>query len=115
MTLANEESAQWVINRIGLITVFTLLVVNLIAIIVIFIVINNAPPGSTGQNFLALVLRTLDAFLFWICAVLVIGGLLLWVLQTFRFYVRMAMVWVLTTFLISGVGWWLVKIIQQPR
>lgn len=110
MAIENTDSFHWLLRRIGLVSLFVLVVLNILTIVVAVIFAANTPAG--GTNILAQIFLTLDAFVFWLMLVCMAISAILWVFAPdTRVYIRTALVWVAMLFGIGGLGWWLLRVL----
>lgn len=112
MTIVDDDSFHWVVQRVGMIGSFALIAMNAITIVVIAIFLSDTPSGES-QNFLSLVMRKLDAVLFFAAFGLMIASGLAWLSERMRLWVRALLPWFLSTFVVSGLSWWVIRILES--
>lgn len=112
MAIENTDSFHWLLRRVGLVSLFVLVVLNILTIVVAVIFAANTPAG--GTNILAQIFLTLDAFVFWLMLVCMVLSAIVWIFAPeTRAYVRTALVWVVILFGIGGLGWWLLRVLTS--
>jgi len=112
MAIIDDDSFHWVVNRVGMVGSFALIVMNVITIIVVAIFLSDAPSGDS-QNFLSLVMRKLDAFLFFAAFGCMVASGVAWTSERMRLWIRTLLPWFLGVFIVSGISWWVIRILES--
>lgn len=111
MSFATDDYVSWIVRRVGFLTTAVVLVFNAAAVAVVLIFLSDNPTDSS-ENFLSLLTKKLDAFLFFVAFLGFVGSAAAWWMERMRPFVKTLLPWLVALWVISGVSWWIFMVIQ---
>jgi hypothetical protein len=108
MGIVDDESSHWVVNRIGGISIFSLLSLNIVTIVICAIFAAGAP-STTSENFLGLAMKAVNGILFLTAGAGVLCSVAFIVFDKFRSIGKMCLPWFLGFCVVTAISWGVIQ------